>query len=222
MTNQRIRHAFCVHSLWIVAALLMGGCLPSSVQAETETDQTADVTLTPTPMAKSVFPSARLAKNEAKSSLDAESILLKHGFHSAPPVCQADFVSHAIPVAIRLGAALSPRLKFAGGADVTIPGLSIARGFSTRVDIDAIVAANFGGITTLVPLTFDQVYRVRLPGGGGIYVGGGIGPYFGEVTRFGGKLFIGGEITPRVGLEGTVHFQGYGDAIATVQARFPF
>ncbi len=221
MTNQQTRHALCLHSLWMATALSMAGYLPTSAHADTPNQPIANSTLNSMPQAQTAFSSERLTKQELKSNFDAESILAKHGFRAAPSICQADVVSRAIPVAFRLGAALSPRLKFAGGADVTIPGLSIARGFSTRVDIDVIAAANFGGVTTLVPLTFDQVYHVRLPGGAGIYVGGGIGPYFGEVTRLGGKLFIGGQITSHFGLEGTVHFQGYGNSIATVQARFP-
>lgn len=163
------------------------------------------------------------AKKRAQGEFDVNTILPRRHYYTTPGVCQIpDVVRSPVAIGLRLGAAVSPRVKFAGGVDVTIPGLSLARGFSTRVDFDAIVAANYHGISTLFPLTFDQIYRVSLPGGAGIYVGGGIGPYFGEVTRFGGKLLIGGSITRRVGLEGTVHFQGIGDSIATVQARTTF
>ena len=151
------------------------------------------------------------------------TLLPRRRVYASPADCQVPGLPRSpVPIGLRLGAAISPRVKFAGGVDVTIPGLSLARGLSTRVDFDAIVAANFRGISTLFPLTFDQVYRIALPAGSGIYVGGGVGPYFGETTRFGGKLLIGGSITPRFGLEGTVHFQGIGDSIATVQARTTF
>ena len=155
-------------------------------------------------------------------SLDVESILVRHNLRAGRETCQLGIVPSPVPIGIRLGAAVSPRLKFDGGIDVTIPGLSLARNFSTRVDFDAIVDANFGGFSTLFPLTFDQIYRLALPLGSSLYLGGGIGPYFGERTRFGGKLLIGGTITSHFGLEGAIHFQGYGDPIATVQARFPF
>lgn len=122
------------------------------------------------------------------------------------------------PLALRLGAMVSPRLKFDGGIDATLPGVHLLPGFSTRVDADAIVSANFGGISTVVPVTFDQIYNLNLPVSSRVYIGGGVGPYFGDVTRFGGKLIIGAEFS-RFGLEGNVHFSGAGDPLLTVQAR---
>jgi hypothetical protein len=122
------------------------------------------------------------------------------------------------PLALRLGAMVSPRLKFDGGIDATIRGFHLFPGMTTRVDVDAIVSANFGGVTTLVPLTFDQIYSLNLPVSSRVYIGGGIGPYFGDVTRFGGKLIVGAEFS-RIGLEGNLHFSGQGDPLFTVQAR---
>ena len=122
------------------------------------------------------------------------------------------------PLALRLGAMVSPRLKFAGGIDATLRGLRVLPGFTSRVDADAIVSANFGGISTIVPVTFDQIYNLNLPVSSRVYVGGGIGPYFGDVTRFGGKLIVGAEFN-RFGLEGNIHFAGAGDPLFTIQAR---
>jgi hypothetical protein len=122
------------------------------------------------------------------------------------------------PIALRLGALVSPRFKFDGGIDATIPGVHLFPGLSTRVDADAIVSANFGGVSTLVPVTFDQIYNLNLPVGSRVYVGAGIGPYFGDRTRFGGKLIAGAEFN-RIGLEGNLHFAGTGDTLFTVQAR---
>ena len=122
------------------------------------------------------------------------------------------------PLALRLGAMLSPRTKFDGGIDATIPGLHLLPGFSSRVDVDAIVSANFGGVSTLVPVTFDQIYNLNLPVSSRVYAGAGLGAYFGDKTRFGGKLILGAEFS-RLGLEGNLHFAGNGDALFTVQAR---
>jgi len=122
------------------------------------------------------------------------------------------------PLALRLGAMVSPRTKFVGGIDVTLKGLNLAPNLSSRVDLDVIVSANFGGVSTLVPLTFDQIYNLNLPVSSRVYVGGGIGPYFGDTTRFGGKLLVGAEFS-RFGLEGDIHFAGIGDTLFTVQAR---
>lgn len=127
------------------------------------------------------------------------------------------------PFAIRLGALLSPRTKFMGGIDITFPSLGIASGWVGRVDAEAILSANFGGISTLVPVTFNEVYYApERSGSVRFYGGGGIGPYFGEVTRFGGKLFIGANFTPHLSGEVGVHFAGQGDALISAQVRVPF
>jgi hypothetical protein len=122
------------------------------------------------------------------------------------------------PLALRLGALVSPRLKFVGGIDATIPGVHLAPGLATRVDADAIISANLGGISTLIPVTIDQIAEINLPVSSRVYVGAGIGPYFGDRTRFGGKLIAGAEFS-RIGLEGNLHFPGSGDTLFTIQAR---
>lgn len=122
------------------------------------------------------------------------------------------------PLHLRLGAMLSPRTKFDGGIDVTL-GRGVLPSLTTRIDADAIVSANFHGISTLVPITLDQIYSKGLIGGNRIYFGAGIGPYISEQTRFGGKLFIGADLAVRIGVEGAVHFSGSGDPLLTLQAR---
>ncbi len=123
------------------------------------------------------------------------------------------------PIALRLGANVSPRTRFAAGVDVLLPRLPLLPGFQSRIDLDAIFSVNFGGVSTIVPLTFDQIYSHGLAGGIRVYGGGGIGPYFGDVTRFGGKLLVGADFTSRLGAEADVHFSGAGDALVTVQLR---
>ncbi len=122
------------------------------------------------------------------------------------------------PLALRLGAMVSPRTKFVGGIDATIKGLHLVPELSSRVDLDVIVSANFGGVSTLIPITFDQIYNLNLPVSSRVYIGGGIGPYFGDTTRFGGKIVVGAEFN-RFGLEGDIHFAGIGDPLFTIQAR---
>ncbi len=122
------------------------------------------------------------------------------------------------PLHLRLGALLSPRTKFDGGIDVTL-GRGIFPGTSTRIDADVILSASFAGISTLVPVTLDQIYAKGLIGGNRIYLGVGAGPYIADKTRFGGKLFIGADLAVRVGVEGAVHFSGTGDPLLTLQAR---
>jgi hypothetical protein len=127
-------------------------------------------------------------------------------------------ISPGVYAALRLGLTVSPRVKFVGGVDVTLPKLSIGPGFTTRVDAEAIVSANFGGVSTLVPLTINEVYTHGLTGGWRIYGGAGIGPYFGDVTRFGGKVFIGAGMG-RVAGELDLHFAGFGDPYLALMLR---
>ena len=124
-----------------------------------------------------------------------------------------------VPIRIRLGVLLSPRLKFDGGVDFTLSGVHLLPSCSTRIDADAIISANFGGLSTLIPITFDQVYSRGVITGNRLYVGGGIGPYIGNVTRLGGKVFAGVDLTSHIGIEATVHFAGVGDTLFAVQAR---
>ena len=122
------------------------------------------------------------------------------------------------PLALRLGAMVSPRGRLDVGIDGTIKGLNLIQNASSRVDLDVILSANFHGVSTLVPLTFDQIFQLKLPAGGQIYAGGGLGVYFSDTTRFGGKLIIGAEFS-KIGVEGNIHFSGSGDPLYTVQAR---
>ncbi len=124
-------------------------------------------------------------------------------------------------VALRLGVNVAPRTRFVGGMDVTLPRLSLGKGLSTRIDVDAIVSANFGGISTLIPLMFNQIYSKGVVGKTRVYIGAGIGPYFGEITRFGGKLLVGAGITEKLGVELDVYFPGFGDPYVAIMARLP-
>lgn len=134
------------------------------------------------------------------------------------PISPTALIPKPFDLNLRLGVMVSPSVKFAGGADIGF-SFGILPGFSSRVDAEAIVSANFARVSTLIPVTFDQIYSKSLPGVK-VYVGGGIGPYFGEVTRFGGKLFVGAGTSGITGELG-VHFSGGGDPLVIVSARVP-
>ena len=123
------------------------------------------------------------------------------------------------PIALRLGVMLSPNTKFVGGADVTLNGLKLLPGFSSRIDADVFLDLNRRGVSTLIPVTFDQLYTKNIALGSRIYFGGGIGAYIGSVTRFGGKVFVGAGLKSNLGIEGTAHFYNTGEPLLTVQAR---
>ncbi len=123
------------------------------------------------------------------------------------------------PIALRLGVMLSPNTKFVGGADITLNGLKLLPGFSSRIDADVFLDLNRRGVSTLIPVTFDQLYTKNIALGSRIYFGGGIGAYIGSVTRFGGKVFVGAGLKSNLGIEGTAHFYNTGEPLLTVQAR---
>ena len=127
------------------------------------------------------------------------------------------------PFAIRLGAVVSPRVKFIGGADLTLPQYGLGANWAARVDAEAIVSANLGGNSTVIPLTFNEVYfSPNASASHSPYAGFGIGPYFGDTTRFGGKIFVGARVSPRLSGELSLHFPGYGDPLLAAQLRGSF
>ena len=200
--------------------LCVGGILMAGLAAETRADET------PAPAETYKKPILRAPADINITApllqyAQVQNSALQSAAIAAPKARQIDPVSVAskvVPIAIRLGAMVSPRTKFVGGADFSFPNTKIGP-FYPRIDAEAIVSANFGGITTLVPVTFNAVYSKTLPAGTHLYGGAGIGPYFGEVTRFGGKLFLGGDLSRNFGLEGDIQFAGQGDALVTISAR---
>ena len=180
-----------------LSALLLA-CAPASVRAE-------EKALAAAPVSTDVF--ARVVP-----------VTLATAEHKGGQLGPLSLIPNPFPLHLRLGAMLSPRTKFDGGIDATL-GRGILPSLTTRIDADAIVSANFRGISTLVPITLDQIYSKGLLGGNRIYFGVGVGPYIAEKTRVGGKLFIGADLALRVGVEGTVHFSGSGDPLLTLQAR---
>ena len=129
-----------------------------------------------------------------------------------------EIAGRSYPLAIRLGAMVSPRVKFVGGADLTVPRLGFGSNWVGRIDAEAIVSANLGGNSTLVPLTFDQVYQKSDK----LYFGAGLGPYFGDTTRLGGKIFVGSRFDPQTSGEASLHFVGGGDPLFILQVRRSF
>lgn len=120
---------------------------------------------------------------------------------------------------LRGGAMVSPRGAGLAGLDVDIPSASLGNGFHGRVDADAIIKANFGGIDTIFPVTFDQIYYSPAGANGhNVYWGGGLGAVLNGPVRFDGKLILGTELAKRVGAELNVHFTSH-DVLLTLLAR---
>lgn len=118
-----------------------------------------------------------------------------------------------------LGGMVSPRGAALVGGDVDIVSLSLGNGWHGRLDADAIIKANLGGVDTIVPVTFDQVYySPNAAGGHNVYYGGGLGAVFGGGTTFDGKLILGTELTNRIGAEVNLHFTEH-DTLVTLFAR---
>jgi len=168
-----------------------------------------------------VSPAARAANldSSVNSDLNAhpEMVVLNAAAKQDQTV---DIGGRRYPFAIRLGAMVSPRIKFVGGADLTVPGLGFGKNWVGRIDAEAIVSANFGGNSTVVPVTFDEVYFFPDRTGSLLpYTDVGIGPYFASSTNFGGKIFLGARFSPRISGEAAVHFAGSGDALLILEVR---
>ncbi len=231
----------CSVCLWVLGAIILTFCSFLPARAEDDApaqpgvrgQESGDSTNTSMPTGTThiplwtSLPSYNSMQANTQDPLIADNLLTTPGASHLYAARKAQLnpvgsVARAIPINLRLGLAFSPRTRFDGGVDLTLPGLSLGPGLSTRIDADAIVSANFGGVTTLFTVTIDQVFALRAPGGAaGIYLGGGLGGYIGETTRFGGKVFAGGMLGSRLGLEGTIHFPGFGDPIWTLQLRLP-
>lgn len=216
-TNRRVANVRNLCTLSSLTALLaIGLTIPASADKTAPAERSSSKNVSTRWHTPQVEPAMRVA------SADALQAALATNAVAAPAAARGGQVSDILPgtpVWLRLGLSVSPRTKFVGGADITLPQLSLGPGFVTRIDAEAVVSANFGGVSTLVPVTFDQVYSKGLVSGTRTYIGAGIGPYIGEVTRFGGKIFVGAT-QGRIGGEFGVHFTGFGDPLLTLQARF--
>ncbi|HLV81192.1 MAG TPA: hypothetical protein VKT32_12970 [Chthonomonadaceae bacterium] len=161
------------------------------------------------------YPHTRLYLASLQNPSQAASTLTAASVGQVPPIGALS----PFPVALRLGAMLSPRTKADVGIDVALPHLGIGANWDARLDADAIISANFGGISTLVPITFDEIYTHTLPGGAPIYFGGGIGAYIGRTTRFGGKVLVGAGLSKQLAAELAVHWPGSSSTLVTLQLR---
>jgi len=167
-----------------------------------------------------VSPAARAANLDSSTNSDLNAHPEMVVLNAAAKQETVDIGGRSYPFAIRLGAMLSPRIKFVGGADLTLPSLGIGRNWVGRVDAEAIVSANFGGNSTVIPLTFDEVYfSPNREASFRPYFGFGFGPYFASTTRFGGKIFVGARFSQRISGEASLHFSGAGDPLFVLQAR---
>lgn len=217
-TNRRVASVrnLCMLSS-LTALLALGLTIPASADKTASAERASSETVSTRWHTPQVEPAMQVASaGTLQAALATNAVAVPAAARGGGQV--SDLLP-GTPVWLRLGLSVSPRTKFVGGADITLPQLSLGPGFVSRIDAEAVVSANFGGASTLVPVTFDQVYSKGLVSGTRTYVGAGIGPYIGEVTRFGGKIFVGAT-QGRIGGELGVHFTGFGDPLLTLQARF--
>jgi hypothetical protein len=141
---------------------------------------------------------------------------------SSAAVGQMPEVVQGSPLALlsfHAGAMLSPRGGGLVGLDASMPSLSLGYGMKGRLDADVIFKANLGGIDTIVPVTFDQIfYSPSVAGGKKMYVGGGLGAILSGPAVFDGKLILGTEVSRNLGAELNFHFNKY-DTLVTLFAR---
>lgn len=111
--------------------------------------------------------------------------------------------------AFRLGLVATPVLGVDTGLDVTFPRLRLGPAWTTRADLDLsayLRSRSFGSRRdAAVALSACQVYT---PGGvnrGRLFLGAGVGPWFGPRSGFAGKVFAGINVTPIVSVEAEAH-----------------
>ena len=156
---------------------------------------------------------------------------------AVPPAPIDTPLDPAVRVGLKLGAQLSPGVNFAGGFDLELNRLSIAPGWTTRLDADILLENTHDGLLSelnnTAALTVNQIYSRRLSSGRRVYAGLGIGYYntsektgdtflgatYGYRSRVGGKAFLGAEITSTTSIEATVHFIQGTQPLFALQAR---
>ena len=113
----------------------------------------------------------------------------------------------------RLGFVVSPTLSIQGGLDVTFPRFSLAKDWTTRVDVEFQALLNspsFGSRRDSVfSLNVCQVYSRGEFSRSKFYLGGGLGTFFGPFKgTIGGKLFVGSHLSQTVSFELQALFPG--------------
>lgn len=125
----------------------------------------------------------------------------------------------AMGLALHGGAMVTPRGAALVGGDAKLSTLSVLPGFQGRLDVDVITKANFGGINTIVPVTFSQVlYSPSIGNFRTTYFGGGLGAILGGKAKFDAKLLLGMDLSAKLGAEANIHFTEH-DTLVTVFAR---
>ena len=122
-------------------------------------------------------------------------------------------------ISLHGGAMFGPRFGGLVGIDASIPGLNMGNGFHSRIDADVIFKANFAGIDTVVPVTFDQLwYSPNAASGHNMYLGAGVGAVLSGPITYDVKLIAGTELTNKLGAEVNVHLTGH-DTLWTAFVR---
>lgn len=146
------------------------------------------------------------------------------GFLTAPQIAVAQppeptTVEPVTYISLHGGVMLTPNVGGLVGVDASIPGLNLGNGWHSRIDADVIFNAGFGGIDTIVPVTFDQLYySPNGASGHNVYYGVGLGAILSGPVSFDGKLILGTEISRNFGAEVNLHLNRH-DPLLTLFAR---
>jgi hypothetical protein len=111
-----------------------------------------------------------------------------------------------VPISLRGGAMVAPRGAGLAGVDIPIPSIALLDGWEGRLDADVIFKANFADISTVVPVTFDQIRYAQDVSGRSLYFGAGVGALLGGKAKLIGKGVLGVELNARLGVEGNIIF----------------
>ncbi len=113
-----------------------------------------------------------------------------------------------VPIALSLrgGAMVAPRGAGLAGIDIPVPSIALLDGWEGRLDADVIFEADFAEISTIVPVTFNQMRYTEDMSGRSLYVGAGAGALLGGKAKLIGKGIVGLELSARLAVEGNIIF----------------
>ncbi|MBM3493432.1 MAG: hypothetical protein FJX72_03775 [Armatimonadetes bacterium] len=109
-----------------------------------------------------------------------------------------------VTMSLRGGIMTAPRGAGLAGIDIAVPSVSLLDGWEGRLDADVIFKANLADISTVVPVTLNQVRYSQDVSGRSVYFGAGAGALLGGKAKLIGKALLGVEVSARLAVEGNV------------------
>ncbi len=150
---------------------------------------------------------------------------LRIGLLYTPAVGHGSAIAVLPPPGTPLKKVRNPTLGLALGMEVGLPTLKLLPRAYSRLSADVMapfdVPSFLGFPHTSASFTLDQVFLHGTHGGQGFYGGFGVGGSYAVYSGLDGKLFIGDNLSSRLGIELSVHFNRLPEPHVNLQMRLP-